>query len=494
MILLACFAVLLVQVSRVQVLEAENLRNNPDNGRSILRDFNQPRGAILSADGEVLAESAEVFGSVFDYQRSYPHADLYAHSVGYYSFNLGASGVEKTYNDWLSGRAAALRLTGINSLLGGAGEPGTVVLSIRHSLQTRAKDLLGNRRGSVVMVEPTTGAVLALYSSPSFDPNLLANHDGTAAIAASTELLGASGNPRRAAAYADNYFPGSTFKVVTAAAALEISDEDGVAIDLEPTTEYFAPLATRPIRNSGGQVCGGSIERMIAASCNSGFARLAVEYIGPEKMISTAEAFGFNEAPELDIDGAVRGDFPDDFGERLRDPEGENRIGVYSDSPALAQSALGQNSVSASALQMALVAAAVANGGELMTPHVVREIQRPDGSEVESVATDVVGRATSPETSIALQRAMRKAVADGTARGLKLEGLEVGAKTGTAQVSQDSVGAHAWVVGFAGQPGFVPDVAFAVHVAADPNQPNQSGSRTAVPIAKALLAELFVLS
>ncbi len=494
MVLVACFAVLMVQVSRVQVLDANDLRNNPDNGRSILRDFNQPRGPIVSADGVLLAESAEVFGSVFDYQRSYPQADLYAHTVGYYSFNLGASGVEKTYNDWLSGRAAALRMNGFNSMLGGAGEPGTVVLSIQHSLQVLAKELLGDRRGSVAMIEPTTGEILALYSSPAFDPNLLANHDGTAATAASLELLGAPGNPRRPAAYADKYFPGSTFKVITAAAALDVSEEAEIDIDLEPTTEYFAPLATRPIRNSGGRACGGSIEEMIASSCNSGFAWLGAEFIGPDKMISTAEAFGFNRAPNLDIDGAVQGDFPNDFGERLREPEGENRVGVYGDSPVLAQSALGQNSVSASALQMALVAAAVANGGDLVAPNVVQGIRRPDGSEAESVDTNVVGRATTPQVAIALQQAMRAAVSDGTARGLQLENVVVGAKTGTAQVSQDSDGAHAWVIGFAGQPGFVPDVAFAVHVAADPKQPNQGGSRTAVPIANALLRELFGLS
>ncbi|NNE94777.1 MAG: hypothetical protein HKN24_01985, partial [Acidimicrobiales bacterium] len=163
MALVASFAVLFVQVSRVQVIQADDLRNNPDNARSILRDFNQPRGSILTADGVVVAESEEVFGSVFDYQRSYPEKDLYAHTAGYYSFNLGASGVERAYNDWLSGRAASLRLSGLNSFLGGAGHPGIVVLSIEHRLQERAKELLGDRRGSVVMLDPATGAVKALY-------------------------------------------------------------------------------------------------------------------------------------------------------------------------------------------------------------------------------------------------------------------------------------------------------------------------------------------
>jgi peptidoglycan glycosyltransferase len=492
--LLVGFAVLLVQVSRVQVLQAEELRNNPDNGRSILRDFNQPRGQIVTGDGVVVAESVEVFGSVFDYQRTYPESDLYAHTAGYYSFNFGASGVERAYNDWLSGRAAAQRLTGLNALLGGAGEPGTIVLSIDHTLQAKAKELLDGRRGSVVMIEPDSGAVVVSYSSPSFDPNRLADHDGEAAEAASAELFAAPGNPRRPAAFAENFFPGSAFKVITAAAAFESDGFDAAEVDLAAATEYFAPLATRPIRNSGGAACGGTIDEMIAASCNTGFARLAAEFIGPDRMISTAESFGFNKPPELDIGGGVESDFPTDFGERLRDPEGENLVGVYGDSPVLAQSALGQNSVSASTLQMAMVAAAVANGGEVIAPHVVREIRRADGSTVETIDAEVVRRAITPATAIALQRAMRAAVAQGTASGLQLRGIEVGAKTGTAQVSQDAAGAHAWVIGFAGKPGFAPDIAFAVHVQADPNRPNQSGSRSAVPIARSLLEGMVDLS
>ncbi|NNE94471.1 MAG: penicillin-binding protein 2, partial [Acidimicrobiales bacterium] len=332
------------------------------------------------------------------------------------------------------------------------------------------------------------------YSSPSFDPNRLADHDSSAALAESEELLAAPGNPRRPAAYADNYFPGSTFKIVTAAAALETDTFDGGSIIVPEAVEYFAPLATRPIRNSGGRACGGTIEDMVSASCNTGFALLAAEYIGPDDMVRTAEAFGFNTEPELDIAGAVAGDFPTDFGERLRAPEGDRPIGVYADSPVLAQAALGQNNVSASALQMAMVAAAVANVGGAVAPHVVSEIRRPDQSVVESIETEVTGRVVEQDVALALQAAMRTAVRDGTARGLQIDGIDVGAKTGTAQLGEDTAGAHAWVIGFAGEPGFAPDIAFAVHVEADSTRPGQSGSRTAVPIARDLLTELYGLS
>ncbi len=491
MVLVVCFSVLLVQISRIQVLDAEDLRNNPENGRSILRDFNQRRGPILTIDGTIVADSTEVFDSAFTYQRQYPEAELYAHTAGYYSFNLGASGVEKTYNDWLSGRSAALRLSGLNSFLGGAGEPGTVVLSIDHRLQEAAQELLAGREGSVVLLQPSTGAVLAMYSENTFDPRLLANHDGAAAVAASAELNDAPGNPRRPAAFSDNFFPGSSFKVVTAAALL---DGDVGAIDVPPSAEYFAPLASRPIGNSGGTLCGGSIDDMIASSCNTGFARLAAEFIGPEQMSDTAEGFGFNDPLPFDLAGSVAAVYPTDFGDRLRDPEGENLVGVYADSPVLAQSALGQNNVSASPLQMAVVAAAVANGGEAMSPHVVHEVRKADGSVVHTVESDVFSTATSPETALALQLAMRGAVLDGTARGLAIDGIDVGAKTGTAQLGEDEAGSHAWVIGFAGDPGFPPEIAFAVHVKANPEVPDQSGSRTAVPIARELVAQYFGLT
>ncbi len=497
-VLILGFAILLLQVSRIQVLDAEALQNNPENSRSILRDFNERRGRILTVDGVVVAESESVFGSVFDYQRLYPEGDLYAHSAGYYSFNLGASGVEKAYNDSLSGRSAELRLSGINSFLGGAGTPGDVVMSISHALQLQAASLLGDRVGSVVMIEPDTGAIVAMYSSPSFDPTLLANHDGTDAEQASLELNSAVNNPRRPSAYADVYFPGSSFKVVTAAAILtSVNPSAGInseELRVEPSAEYLPPLVSnRPIRNFNNRTCGGTLAESLAASCNTSFAFLATERAGPEALVATAEAFGFNDVPPLDISGAVSSVFPTDYGEQLRAPEPDLPAGVYADSAVLAQAALGQNSVSASPLMMSLVAAAVANGGVVPTPHVVREIRNDGGGVVESIAPDPWRTATTPEIAVELREAMKLAVTNGTATGLQIQELEIGAKTGTAELGEDSSSSHAWVIGFAGDPGFAPEIAFAVFVAADENFPNQSGSGTAVPIARELISSYFGL-
>lgn len=494
MTLVVGFALLFAQVSRVQVLDAEALRNNSDNSRSILRDFDQPRGQILTADRVVVATSEPVFGSTFEYQRRYPEGELYAHVTGYYSFNLGAAGVEKRYNDALSGRSSELRLSGINAFLGGAGEPGDVTLTIDHRLQRLAADALGDREGSIVMLEPATGAIVALYSAPSFDPNRLANHDGAAAETASLALNADPAQPRRPSAFADIYFPGSTFKVVTAASLLENASDDPLPT-IEAQSEYYPPLvSTRPIRNSGGRQCGGTLVEMLAVSCNTGFARLAAEQLGPDRLVATAEAFGFNSVPPLDLDGAVASVFPTDYGAQLRPPDAEVPAGVYEDSAVLAQTALGQNNVSASPLMMALVAAAVANGGDIPTPHVVRDIRNQSGRVVERIEPGPWRRAIAPEVALELREAMRAAVETGTARGLAVRGLELAGKTGTAQLAENGTGSHAWVIGFAGDPGASPDVAFAVLVAADPDHPAQSGSATAVPIARDLVSRYFGLS
>lgn len=493
--LIAGFVLLFAQVSRVQVLDAEALRNNSDNSRSILRDFDQPRGRILTADRVLVATSEPVFGSGFDYQRQYPEGDLYAHVAGYYSFNLGAAGVEKSYNDALSGRSAELRLTGLNAFLGGAGEPGDIHLSIDHRLQLLAAQALDGRVGSVVMLEPQTGAVVAMYSTPTFDPNRLATHDGSAAEAASRALNADPARPRRPSAFADIYFPGSTFKIVTAASFLEDSSQRAAPSSVEIRSEYFPPLVTsQPIRNSGGRRCGGTVIEMLAASCNTGFAVLAAELLGPDRLVATAEAFGFNSVPPLDIDGAVASVFPSDYGAQLRSPDAEAPAGVYEDSAALAQAAIGQNSVSASPLMMALVAATVANGGEVPTPHVVREIRTQEGRVVERVEPSPWRRAIAPEVALQLREGMKAAVSAGTARGLAIPGLEMAGKTGTAQTSAEGSSSHAWVIGFAGDPASPPDVAFAVFVAADPARPSQSGGATAVPIARDLVNQYFGLA
>ena len=225
--LMVCFLILFVQLNRLTIFEAQRLTDNPINTRAILRDFSQPRGQVTTADGVVIARSVPS-NDRFEFQREFPERDLFAHVSGFFSFTLGSSGVEKTYNDELAGRTLDLSLQDLSDLFVDKDRVGNLTLTVRADLQRIARDQLGEREGSVVALDPRTGEILALVSYPSYDPNALANHD-TAAAAQVQALLDASPEkPRLARSYQDRYFPGSTFKVVTATAG---HDSGKVTVD-----------------------------------------------------------------------------------------------------------------------------------------------------------------------------------------------------------------------------------------------------------------------
>ena len=219
--LLLCFLVLFVQLNRVTVFGAQELKDNPKNTRAILRDFDAPRGTIVTADEVVVARSdATPDGSRFDFARTYPEGDLFAHTVGYFSLNLGAAGVEDSYNAELAGRTLDLSFRRFDDLFVDRDRVGDVRLTLRADVQRVAKDLLGERQGSVVAIDPRSGELLALWSWPSFDPNALATQDFGAANDTFTLLQADESDPLLAKTYRERFFPGSTFKVVTAAAGL----------------------------------------------------------------------------------------------------------------------------------------------------------------------------------------------------------------------------------------------------------------------------------
>ena len=468
--LIVCFAILFVQLNRLTVFEASSLNNNPNNTREILRDFSQPRGTITTADGEVIARSVPT-DDRFELQREYPAGPLFSHVTGYFSFTLGSSGVEKTYNDELAGRTLGLSLQDLGDLFVDKDRVGDLTLSIRADLQRAAAEALGDREGSVVAVDPRTGEILALVSFPSYDPNLLANHDTVAASEAARLLDASPEKPRLARSYQDRFFPGSTFKVLTATAALT----SGVATLDAPTypvqTSYTPPGTTRPIRNFGGESCGGNLLNALRVSCNSVFAQLGVDS-GPETMINTAQDFGFNDDVPIDLTKPTRSVFPPDFTRNI---------------PALAQSAIGQNNVSATPLQMALVAAAVANEGKIMKPHVLQDVRDTDGNIVDRYDPDVWKTAMDPGTAALLRQAMVGVVQGGTAGRLAVPGFVVGGKTGTAQLGLDPPRAHAWIIGFGGPEGETPSIAIAVLVEGQPEVSSQTGGRVAAPIAQAVM-------
>lgn len=488
--LLACFLVLFVQLNRVQVLDAGSLRGHAANTRSVQRDFTRPRGPITTRDGVVVARSVAVDGAL-ERLREYPQGERYAHIAGYLSLNLGSTGIERSYHDELTGRTPDQQIDQLLSLFRDVDHTGEVVLTVRDDLQQVAQEALGPRQGSVVALDPRTGGILASWSYPSYDPNRLSAHDGEAVNAAFAELQAAPGTPLLEKAYREVFFPGSTFKLVTAAAGLATGVLTATEPSFQPVSSYTPPLTTRPIRNFGGSTCGGVLTDLLRVSCNAAFAQLGAELLGPEALRAQAERFGFNAVPPLDVPGAAASRFPLDFGARLAEPTPELPAGVYENTPALAQAAIGQNDVAASPLQMALVAAGIANDGVIMRPHFVDAILDNTGDPVSIVEPEVWRTPISPAVALVLAEAMVEVVQAGTAQALAMDGLVIGAKTGTAQLGTDPPRSHAWIVAFAGRPGQEPEIAVAVLVEGQEGASEQTGGRVAAPIARAVIQEYF---
>jgi len=473
-----CYAALFLQVNRLTVFEAQALQDKPENTRQITRDFSGPRGDIVSADGVVLAESVPT-DDQYLLQRRYPTGDLFGHVTGYFAFQLGTTGVERSYNGYLNGEDIGFSLDRLGDLFVDRDVVGDVILSLREDVQQAAREQLGDQEGSVVAIDPRNGEVLALWSFPSYDPNLLATHDFAAAEAESTRLSDpAIGQPILARSYRDNFFPGSTFKVVTSTAGIQIG---GVTADepVYPSVTEYDPPSGSPIPNFGGSSCGGNLFQILQRSCNSSFAEMGVEDVGGEGLVETAEGFGFNRDIPFDLPRSAQSTIPTEVdGTPLSQNPG-----------VVGQMSIGQNDVRATPLQMALVAAAVANEGNIVGPHVMREVRDDQGNVVEEYDPEVIARPMSASTAGTLREAMMSVVADGSATRLDdgLDGFDVGGKTGTAQLGTDPPKSHAWIIGFAGPPGEVPHVAVAVIVEGQNGASEQTGGQVAAPIAAAVM-------
>lgn len=488
--LLVCFAVLFVQLNRIHVFQQDELQANPGNTRTVVRDFSRDRGSIFTADGIVIARSEEVDAEL-ERQRVYPEGELYGHVTGYFSFQFGAEGLERQYNDQLAGQATDQRFGSLSDIFTDTDTTANLTVTIDHRVQTAARDALGDRRGSVVAIDPRTGELLAFYTNPSFDPTPLSSADlGLASETwAGFEALPNDEDPRLARMFRELYFPGSTFKVVTAAAALDANVATLTDPVFPPAEEYFsAGLTTVPLQNFGGSTCGGDLREMLRFSCNTAFAELAAEYIGAENMVQTSERFGFNGPIPLDLPGGAASTFPTDFGAQIGVSEAPPAVPLLENTPALAQTGIGQNDVKATPLQMVMVAAAVANDGVMMEPHVLAELRDQNGGLVESFDPDVWRPALSSTDASALRTAMVDVVANGTATVLAIDGFEVGGKTGTAQVdAAQPEDTHAWIIGFAGPEGGEPTVAVAVILESVPGAGQITGGVDAAPVARTVL-------
>jgi penicillin-binding protein A len=476
--LMACYVVLFAALNYWQVGRKPELDARFDNTRQVLREFNKPRGPIVTSDGIVAAVSSPTPpGERYDYRRDYPTDDLLADITGYFTFAFGSTQVERMYGDVLTGSTTEQQIRGLGDLLtGGTGSTGTVELAVRHDAQQVAKFLLGGQSGSITVIEPSTGAIRAMYSNPTFDPNTFVNADFAIAQQTITDLQNAPGNPLLAQAYQERYMPGSTFKVITTGIALE---NGAVALDsvFAEEREWVPPQTDDPIQNYNRSLCGGDLATVFARSCNIPFAQLAV-LLGPEAMVAGAEAWGMGEPLPIDLPRPAASTFgsTDNLSQEL---------------PLLAIRGFGQSEVQMVPLHMAMVAATVANGGQMMVPYAVESTFDEEGRVLDETRPQVWKTPISPQTA-EIERQLMIGVAErGTASCcIALNGgIPVAAKTGTAELGVESNPdlSHAWIVAFA--PADNPQYAVSVVLTNVQSTADDAatGGRLAGPLAKGML-------
>jgi penicillin-binding protein A len=468
--LLAAFLAVFLQLNYVQIFAAEDIASNNANIRSLLREYSIKRGDIITADGEQIAVSRRTRGNL-EYLRTYPGGDLYGHITGYYSLVYGTAALESAYNAQLLGETGVISMQDIEDSFLGSGEQGDdIITTIDSRLQETAKAALGGQRGAVVALDPRSGEVLALWSNPSYDPGPLASHNPSEVRRYRRTLSPNSpASPLINGVTQKGYPPGSTFKVVTAAAALEAGRTpastfpDPVALELPQTTETLQNFS-RTSCAGGGEI---NLFTALEVSCDTTFAILGLEL--HDEIGGMADALGFNSAMPFDtrVEPSRFPDVPDD---RL---------------PLRAFAGIGQGDVVATPLQMAVVAATVADGGVVPRPRLVNEIIDSSGSIVDTFAPESLGRAMSEETASELAEMMVAVVESGTGTNAQIPGVVVAGKTGTAQ-SAAGAAPHAWFICFA--PANDPRIAVAVVVENGGSAGAEAtGNVVAAPIARAVL-------
>ena len=478
--MLVLFVVLLGQVTYIQVFASQRLADNPANARrQLIAEYGVDRGSILAADGRTMLASSRTSPGELKYQRRYPQGPLYAGVTGYYSIIFGRTELEQGFNGFLSAAAPELLpQTLADQILGRPKQGATIVTTIDPVIQRAAGRALGSLPGAVVALDPRTGDVKAIVANPTYDPNELSSQDPKVVRAAWEDLNSDPDKPLLSRAIDELFPPGSTFKIVTAAAALENGFGPGSSWPNPP--ELDLPQTTETIENFGGSHCLGGASRLTLAqalqvSCNVVFGEIGLE-LGADRLAAQARAFGFGPqagAGDLAFDIPLEeGVFPDTsyFQDRL---------------PAVAISAIGQDNVAANPLHMALVAGAIANGGMQMRPRLVTEIRDPTGQVIESFQPEVWGRPISAETAIQLTQMMVSVVQSGTGTAAQIPGVDVAGKTGTAQHGE-GLAPHAWFVSFA--PAQNPEVVVAVIVLDGGSLGDEAtGGQVAAPIAKAVM-------
>jgi penicillin-binding protein A len=473
------FALLIGNANYVQVVRADGLRNDQSNRRVLLDEYQQQRGELV-VDGKPIATSRAT-NDELRYLRTYPGGPVYAPLTGFYSQfrdtdgDTIKTGLESTEDSVLSGTDTRLLTKRVVDIITGRdAKGGSAVLTINSRAQTAAYKAMAGHRGAVVALDPSTGAILAMVSTPSFDPNPLAAHDTVKVIAADKRYRADPNNPLTNRAISERYPPGSVFKVIVSAAALQSGYQPDTQI--EAPDAYQLPHTTTSLHNFDGESCnGGAPDTMIHSltiSCNTAFAGLAVK-LGQDKVRQQAAAFGIN-----------------DQGFQMPLKVVPSTIGPVPDDAALALSAIGQRDVQITPLQGAMIAAAVANHGQLHQPFLIKEERAPDLSSIDHTDSGRVSEAMPSDVADKLGIMMKSVVDRGTGTLAQIPGYDVAGKTGTADHGQKNPDGsfkqppHAWFIGYASQGGNS-KVAVAVLIENGGVSGNETtGGKAAAPIAK----------
>lgn len=472
------FFILIAQLTYLQVVDAKNLENNPKNTRTILNKFTKPRGDIITADNVIVATSTPS-DDEWKFQRQYPLGELFGHITGFQSFRFGNTGVENTYNKDLQGER------------GKKENVPRVFLSVNSDIQKLLKEKLGNEKGSIVVMEAKTGSIVGMYSNPSYDPNPLASHDQYGAQESFTNLNNDPLKPSLSRAFGERYAPGSTFKIVTAAAALETGKADD-DYDFGALNYYDLPDSDKNIVNFSG-ACGGTLQHAFQQSCNVVFASLGVEMA--DDFTTQMEKFGVGgkfdgnqnvgPAPKLDIEGAVGA-------------TGTVENSFKNNKPSFAYAGIGQQLVALSPLSVAMMTSAIANKGTIPTPHVVDHTEDGSGTVLRRINPGPFKEnVVTPEIAEKVTGYMIDVVNQGTGTRAKIKNLQIAGKTGTAQVDCPSgvkkCSPNAWFTSFApaDSPQYI--VTVFLETSASTNL-DATGGQLSAPIAKSIYEKLFNLN
>ncbi|WP_327357019.1 peptidoglycan D,D-transpeptidase FtsI family protein [Streptomyces sp. NBC_01304] len=459
---------LLIRATWVQFYEGQALADNKNNRRNAISQYAYPLGNIIVA-GEAVTGSERTKSGDLAYKRTYKDGSLYSAVTGYSSQVYGATQLEGIYQKLLDGTDNRLK-NPLDTLANKRADPGDVLTTIDPAVQKAAQKALGDKKGAAVAIDPATGKILGVVSTPSYDPSKISgSSDGDAW----KKLSGDEDKPLVNRALRQPLPPGSTFKLVVAAAALE----DGLYSSADEKTNspnpYMLPGTTTPLKNeSASAPCeNASIRTALQYSCNNVFGKMAVD-LGQDKLKAMAEKFGFNDKKQ---------DVP------VRASESVYPSGM--DKAQTALSGIGQFDVTATPLQMAMVTAAIANGGELKDPHMVSQINDADGNSLQNFDGDASSkRIVGEQTAKELQSAMETVIKEGTGTNAQISGATVGGKTGTAQHGENnSKTPYAWFTSYAkGSDG--KQIAVAVLIEdSDAARSEVSGNGLAAPVAKAMM-------